>query len=342
MSAQFGGNKPVKIRSYNSSNKYGLAVKNVEELLDKGCKLLKVPRSAARLCLYSDGTEVTEEFFQTLPDNTELVLLSREQHWSGGVFEDLSRLLSTDVHSDALIEAAKQLRSDEPTSKRRKILSDLLQNLDDRSELETRDEDEDWFEGVAPRFKTKSAYMRVNCESRIRGYTRELQEASRSIKEAKVKAEFLKASEALVEMLKKAKYNGCYFDRTDEDLCLCTEEGWFTCQGAFDQDTCSSFHSINPYSSREDRIIFSTWNLDHRIEKRRTIIPTLLSALENHRISKVNLDYFYRLLFTTENLKLVHIVCHKKEAHNLPCDSWRVFRPAANTRNVGKKKKPLL
>lgn len=42
MFALFGGNKPVKIRSYNSSNKYGLAVKNVKELLDKGCKLLKV------------------------------------------------------------------------------------------------------------------------------------------------------------------------------------------------------------------------------------------------------------------------------------------------------------
>ncbi|TNM86504.1 hypothetical protein fugu_006734 [Takifugu bimaculatus] len=273
MSALFGGKKPVKIRSYNSTNKYGLAVKNVEELLDKGCKLLKdhiICRCRALLLVYvcySDGTEVTEEFFQTLPDNTELVLLSREQHWSGG--EDLSRLLSTDVHSDALIEAAKQLRSDEPTSKRRKILSDLLQNLEDRSELETRDEDEDWFKGVPPRFKTKSAYMRVNCESRIRGYTREVNwpigfnskpprlcwKPLRSIKEAKVRAEFLKASEALVEMLKKAKYNGCYFDRTDEDLCLCTEEGWFTCQGAFDQDTCSSLHSINPYSSRESRII---------------------------------------------------------------------------------------
>lgn len=42
MFALFEGNKPVKIRSYNSSNKYGLAVKNVKELLDKGCKLLKV------------------------------------------------------------------------------------------------------------------------------------------------------------------------------------------------------------------------------------------------------------------------------------------------------------
>lgn len=32
-------------------------------------------------------------------------------------------------------------------------------------------------------------------------------------------------------MLKEAKYNGCYFDRTEhEDHRLCSQEGWFTCQ----------------------------------------------------------------------------------------------------------------
>lgn len=50
----------------------------------KGSCRSQVPPCAAHLCLCSDGTEVTEEFFQMLPDNTELVLLSREQHWSGG------------------------------------------------------------------------------------------------------------------------------------------------------------------------------------------------------------------------------------------------------------------
>lgn len=81
-----------------------------------------------------------------------------------------------------------------------------------------------------------------------------------------------------------------------------------------------------------------------RIEKRRTIIPTLLGVLERHTKAEVNLGYFYRLLFTTENLKLVHIVCHKKEAHNLACDSRKVIRRAANTNNKkdeskGKKKR---
>lgn len=49
MSELFGGIKPVKIRSYDSTRKYGLAVKNVKELLEKACKLLKV-RSALCSC----------------------------------------------------------------------------------------------------------------------------------------------------------------------------------------------------------------------------------------------------------------------------------------------------
>lgn len=118
-------------------------------------------------------------------------------------------------------------------------------------------------------------------------------------------------------MLKAARYNGCYFDRTEKEADrLCTREGWFTCQvyqgddhspeaamlcllelseynvdfcasigqttsdqliyasssafsppeGSFDQPVCQSLHSINPYGSRESRIVFSTWNLDHRLD----------------------------------------------------------------------------
>lgn len=43
-----------------------------------------MPLSGARVCLYEDGTIVTEEFFLTLADNTELVLMSKGQTWSGG------------------------------------------------------------------------------------------------------------------------------------------------------------------------------------------------------------------------------------------------------------------
>ncbi|XP_041802474.1 DNA fragmentation factor subunit beta [Chelmon rostratus] len=327
MSRIFKKDKPVKIRSCTENKKYGVAAKDVKELLKKGCKLLQLPLSGAHVCLYADGTEVTEGYFQTLQDNTELVLLSKDQTWSGGVVYDIGQLLSTGLHSDGLLEAAKGLLSGEPAPKRRKILTDLVLNLDDKSELESREEDDDWFKGVADRFKTKSAYMKFNCESRIRSYMNEVVDATKTIQKAKVREEFLKASKSLRERLKAAGFNGCYFDRTEkEPQRLCTREGWFTCQGSFDKEVCSSLHSINPYSSYESRIFFSTWNLDHRIEKKRTVIPALLEALQNHKSADINLDYFYRLLFTRENLKLVHIVCHKKGAHDLLCDAKEIFR----------------
>uniref|UniRef100_A0A3P8SS58 DNA fragmentation factor subunit beta n=1 Tax=Amphiprion percula TaxID=161767 RepID=A0A3P8SS58_AMPPE len=334
----FGENKPVKIRSYSENKKYGIAAKNVKELLKKSCKLLQLPLPGAHFCLYEDGTVVTEDFFQTLADNTELVLLSKEQTWSGVAY-DIGQLLNTDRHADGIIEAAKTLLSDEKSSKKRKILSDLLHNLEDTSEWESREEDEDWFKGVDARFKTKSAYMKFNCESRIRSYMKEVDDATKTIQKARVKTEFLKASKCLMEMLKAAKYNGCYFDRTEkEPHRLCTKEGWFTCQGPFDQAECQTLHSINPYSSRDSRIVFSTWNLDHRIEKKRTIIPALLEALQNHKSTDVNLNYFYQLLFSRKNLKLVHIVCHKKGHHDLLCDPKKIF---INTSNVDKaKQKP--
>lgn len=61
---------------------------------------------------------------------------------------DIGQLLNTDQHADGLIEAAKGLLSGERSPKRRKILTDLLQSLEDRSELESREEDEEWFRGT--------------------------------------------------------------------------------------------------------------------------------------------------------------------------------------------------
>ncbi|XP_036390143.1 DNA fragmentation factor subunit beta [Megalops cyprinoides] len=319
--------KLVKLRGLGENKKYGIAATTVRELLKKGCKMLQVPQSGARICLYEDGTEVTEDYFRKLPDNAELVLLTKGQSWKGFVC-DISLLLGfSDGRTDLLIESAKGLLADEHSEKRRKILRDLLHNLADHSEAEHKEEDEDWFQGLDSRFKTKSAYLRFNCENRVRGYLKEVYGHTAAIQSLKVRREYEKTVDCMMEKLKSAKYNGCYFDRKEGEMNrLCTREGWFSCQGAFDEDRCESLHSINPYGSRESRILFSTWNLDHRIEKKRTIIPTLAEALRNHKSSDIDVDYFYQLLFTRENLKLVHIVCHKKAAHDLQCDSRKIYR----------------
>lgn len=324
--------KLVKIRSANQAKKYGIAAVNLKELVKKGCQLLKVSISGVQVCLYEDGTVVTEEYFQNLPDNTELVLLSEGQSWNGFA-DEVNRVLGLDRNTEELlVRAAQGLLSDERSPKRRRILGDLLSNLRDSSELEDRLQDHEWFEGIDTRFKTKSAYMKYNCESRIRGYLKEVDGYTQTIQNAKTKSEYKKVAGALAEKLKAARYNGTYFDRSEKAANrLCTEEGWFSCQGAFDENSCSFLHSINPYGNRESRILFSTWNLDHLIEKKRTVIPALAKALETNKSNDINVDYFYKLLFTRENLKLVHIVCHKKGAHELNCDSRKIYKRVKKT-----------
>uniref|UniRef100_A0A8C5ZVV3 DNA fragmentation factor subunit beta n=1 Tax=Marmota marmota marmota TaxID=9994 RepID=A0A8C5ZVV3_MARMA len=282
--------------------------------------------SGSRLCLYEDGTEVTEDYFPGLPDDAELVLLTEGQTWQGYV-SDISRFLSMFQEAQAgVIEAARQLLSGERAPLRQKLLADLLHTVSQNIEAETRAQDPPWFEGLESRFRNKSGYLRYSCESRIRSYLREVSSSSRVLG-AEAREEYLRILGAMCQRLRSAQYNGSYFDRGAEaGSRLCTREGWFSCQGPFDLDSCASKHSINPYSNRESRVLFSTWNLDHIIEKKRTIVPTLAEAIQEQGGREVDWEYFYSLLFTSENLKLVHIACHKKTTHKLECDPGRIYR----------------
>ena len=49
-------------------------------------------------------------------------------------------------------------------------------------------------------------------------------------------------------------------------ITLCNEEGEFKCDGVWNKEKCmyDGKHRINPYRSKEELILFSTWNLDHR------------------------------------------------------------------------------
>lgn len=191
--------------------------------------------------------------------------------------------------------------------------------------------------------------------------------------------------------LKMNHFHGYYFDRAcsgNENMkSICDIWGTFTCQGRWDKEKClyHPAHSINPYVSREARIIFQTWNLDHNKERTRSIIPAIRSALracgsacgcgdctddgcsrneKNEKIRQslndqnvinglnvvhkdkvdrnvidknvsevgcniknarrniipienlcLDVKGIYDDLFTTNNLKLVHIVCHDKGVH---------------------------
>ncbi|XP_069933163.1 DNA fragmentation factor subunit beta isoform X1 [Oryctolagus cuniculus] len=327
-----GTPKRVRLRALHGAGKFGVAGRSLAELLRKGCLRFQLPEAGARLCRYEDGTEVTAGYLPGLPDDAELVLLAEGQSWRGYV-SDISRFLNAfhEPHAE-LIRAARQLLADEQAPLRRKLLADLLHSASQNIAAEARAEDPPWFEGLESRFRSKSSYLRFSCESRIRSYLREVSSYVTMVG-SEAREEYLRVLGAMEQKLKSVRYNGSYFDRGAEaGSRLCTPEGWFSCQGPFDQDGCLSRHSINPYSNRESRVLFSTWNLDHIIEKKRTIVPTLAEAVGAQNGREVDWEYFYGLLFTTQNLKLVHVVCHKKTTHKLSCDPGRVYRAPAKRR----------
>ncbi|XP_013913363.1 PREDICTED: DNA fragmentation factor subunit beta isoform X2 [Thamnophis sirtalis] len=289
--------KAFKVRAGPAGRRYGLAAGSLAELLRKASRLEPPLVEGCRLGCYEDGRQVSEEAFRALPENSELILLRPGEEWSGYVSE-IERFLSAfSSCSPGVVHAAQGLLSGEEAPMRCKLLSDLIQNLSENISAESRKEDEMWFE-----------------------------------------VKFSGIAEAMLEKLKSEKYNGFYFDRKEETKDrLCTPEGWFSCQGPFDSEDCSWRHSINPYGNKESRILFSTWNLDHIIEKKRAVLPTLVEAVKGCDGKEIDWEYFYRLMFTTDNLKLVHIVCHKKTVHNLGCDRTKIYRK----RKTGRKTRPL-
>ncbi|XP_063144569.1 DNA fragmentation factor subunit beta isoform X2 [Rattus norvegicus] len=167
--------KCVKLRALHSSCKFGVAARSCQELLRKGCIRFQLPVPGSRLCMYEDGTEVTDDCFPSLPNDSELLLLTAGETWHGSDVSDITRLLSVFNEPHAgVIQAARQLLSDEQAPLRQKLLADLLHHVSQNITAETREQDPSWFEGLESRFRNKSGYLRYSCESRIRGYLREV------------------------------------------------------------------------------------------------------------------------------------------------------------------------
>lgn len=100
-------------------------------------------------------------------------------------------------------------------------------------------------------------------------------------------------------------------------LAICDRKGEFRCQGPWNASGCAygGRHTINPYRSREELVLFSTWSLDHGIERSRSLIPQLLEISVQDTVDEADIIDCYDNLFTIKNLKLVHVLCHDKDAH---------------------------
>ncbi|XP_037841068.2 DNA fragmentation factor subunit beta isoform X3 [Chlorocebus sabaeus] len=275
--------KSVKLRALRSPRKFGVAGRSCQEVLRKGCLRFQVPAglggdgrpgsslSAVPGCactrMARSSPKTTSPAFPTTPSWCCSPRARPGRAVSGkdlGDVSDIGRFLSAFHEPHAgLVQAAQQLLCDEQAPQRQRLLADLLHNVSQNIAAETRAEDPPWFEGLESRFQNKSGYLRYSCESRIRSYLREVSSYP-SLVGAEAQEEFLRVLSSMCQKLRSVQYNGSYFDRGAKGGGrLCTPEGWFSCQGPFDMDSCLSRHSINPYSNRESRILFSTWNLDH-------------------------------------------------------------------------------
>lgn len=52
----------------------------------------------------------------------------------------------------------------------------------------------------------------------------------------------------------------------ERQIAICDKKGEFKCEGRWNTDSClyGDRHKINPYRSKEELTLFSTWNLDHK------------------------------------------------------------------------------
>ncbi|KOX78649.1 hypothetical protein WN51_07510 [Melipona quadrifasciata] len=300
--------KGYKVTDVNRMRKIGVACRSLHELKQKACAKLNVTNDPAEINIYLlDGSLIDEEeYFSTLKPQTTLIL----QKPGEKVLTDADLLYDTlrRVNIDFLIagEKASEFLTENLKAKVA-VLNNALNKDDSKTAFSSRDEHPEWFHGLETNCATKEAYLHRRCQDRIRGY---LYKTIEQIRSSDVFAKDPRAR----KQLSRAKIEA----RIEKKMCiaLCDRTGEFKCHGVWNEDKCPfGTHKINPYRSKEELVLFSTWNFDHKIERSRTLIPLLLKLASKGTADEADLIEIYDNLFTIKNLRLVHIVCHDKSSH---------------------------
>ncbi|ETN62080.1 caspase-activated nuclease [Anopheles darlingi] len=373
-----------KITDVERSRKFGVAANSFRMLREKASEKFKI--ADCRVYLAQDGTEVTdEEYFQTLPPQTLLVIADKDAIIQTD-FELMYGAIKA-THSDLLNagELAKQFVSNNQPEIS-KILIDAQRGRDDLIRRSSRNEHEQWFEGIDDRaVKTKEEVMKRRGQDRVRGYFYKAKDELTKCAMYRANPVARELIDEMIELFRQLlagfDYFSCMFDRTcqrrmtvpeetigdakddvaDEtdakrippkrlkllvqrslgsscridqyNAALCSVRGDFRCMGLWDDVRCRyDSHRINPYANREALILFQVWNLDHQIEISRTVLPSILTNIgrmvsaegevaickrHKRKGKQLSVITYFLELFTLHNLKLVHIVCHDKGAHDL-------------------------
>ncbi|XP_022686656.1 DNA fragmentation factor subunit beta-like isoform X1 [Varroa jacobsoni] len=344
----------------NCQNKRNLIkCSSFDQLISEYRRLYKVPKDCEVGVYDEDATQIddTECLLALQPYTVLSVLYKGEEEIfiSPSLLHAVTRLKTDLSHeSQKLLSSTRawldSTRSQCSLPKLGAALSNVSDPLEEgthqRALLDSSSEDPHWFEKVrALKATSKKEVLRNNAKRRIKGYYYKTKEdLLKTVAQPRVEYLF----NEFMSRLQQADFNGSYFQREHTEA-LCCSKGWFGCQGAFDKESCSYSHCINPYARPEDYLMFSTWNLDHQVERSRSVVPSLRSALQE-RPHDINITYFYNLLFTRSNLRLVHVICHLKITHvGMECDPNAVFvqskKASANRDIIGRlrqKKRPRL
>ena len=318
----------------------GICCTNLAELKTKIRTKFEIIEKSEEIKIFSeDGTEIDdEEYFMSLPFQSFLVVSSDnlkpkfEAKTPQNIFDHLLTLLRWSGGVDSVYQEVLELMQEDFETKWTQMKNSVDSSKLDTTHLSSKAEDPDWFKDLSTNAKTKEEFMFKNCQARIRGYLAKAESQMKETKSLKASEEDI-ISEIISDFklnLKENKYHGSYFSRAEDSSSrICDSTGLFCCEGKYNIDKChyNNKHSINPYQSHEARILFSTWNLDHLVERSRAVVPSLVEAVKNKKKNKdINTEYFYKLLFTRSNLKLVHIVCHDKQEHTeKTCDKRKYY-----------------
>ncbi|KZC08761.1 DNA fragmentation factor subunit beta, partial [Dufourea novaeangliae] len=321
--------KGYKVTDVNRTRKFGIACRSLQELKRKACAKLNVTTDLAEVNVFLlDGSLIDEEYFSTLAPQTTLIV----QNPGEKVLSDADLLYDTlrRVNIDFLAAGDKASEFITENLKAKvAVLNSILNNDDSKTALTGRDEHPEWFRGLETNYTTKEAYLHRRCQDRIRGYLYktidQIKSSETFANDHTARKQLLYAIAFFKMQLKEDHYFGYYFDRSratiasTEATCvaICDNKGEFRCGGVWNADNCAygDRHRINPYRSREELILFSTWNLDHVIERSRTLIPQFLKLSSQGSAREEDIFALYDNLFTVKNLRLVHIVCHDKGTH---------------------------
>lgn len=335
--------KGLKVTDAERKTRVGIAVGTLADLRTKTAEKFKLSSEEQIVFQTRDGVPLqTEPEFAELEPQT-LLIWTRKGERAETDAEILYRTIR-EVNIDFLKtgEMVQEFFTEQMKNKVYK-LAEVLKSIEDedRAHLSFKKEDPQWFEGVDSRSKTKEEYMFRRAQDRIRTYYYKSKDEllrSEPSEGGMSRDTLLRLLGHLQRSLKEVDFFGCYFDRRKAAAgdvvvvggggggggAICDRGGTFECQGRWDKEACLyRDHRINPYRSREDRIVFQTWNLDHGVERSRSVIPAIREAVRvDPTVASLHLDRIFDDLFTLKNLKLVHVVCHDKGVHG-PVDSDR-------------------